>query len=283
MVHIGERSIHENVVLHLSTWLKVSLSTACGRPTRFSPSSKPWRGGPPSFILCSIFVDQHVFTPECMIQTITPLFALKYSKKTRTLRVFLCRFYNGLPLPDKMVSPTSLQTRNSTLRSGRPERAAAMFERALETVRKREGAKSFLTLSRCLFHAGEAKRQAGKLSLARAYLDEAANALSAERAAGESLTCGIALRDKTRRWFTFLPCPFRLATCINFIEKVETKPSLPGFTWAQAQIVLQGIRGSHLKHYSGYGRWPALVVIGGRRNSTIESIFAVFYDLCYWL
>lgn len=77
-----------------------------------------------------------------------------------------------------------------------------MFERALETVRKRLGAQSFLTLARCLFHAGEAKRQAGELKLARAYLDEAASVMSAERAAGESTTCEI--RGKTQRSFTFL-------------------------------------------------------------------------------
>lgn len=63
------------------------------------------------------------------------------------------------------------------------------FKRALETVQDRLRPQSPLTLARCLFNAGEAKRQAGDLATARAYLDEAANVISAERTAGEQTTC----------------------------------------------------------------------------------------------
>lgn len=83
------------------------------------------------------------------------------------------------------------QTQDSILRSGKPERAAATFERALETIQNRLRPQSSLTLARCLFNAGEAKRQAGDLAAAREYLDEAASVMSAERTAGERTTCTV--------------------------------------------------------------------------------------------
>lgn len=42
-----------------------------------------------------------------------------------------------------------------------------------------------LALARCHFHVGEAARQGGKLTTARAHLDEAAIALARVRADGE--------------------------------------------------------------------------------------------------
>lgn len=73
---------------------------------------------------------------------------------------------------------------NSVLRSGKPERAIIPFERALETARTKLGGQPRLTLARCLFHAGEARRQALDFVAARALLEEASALAATARAGG---------------------------------------------------------------------------------------------------
>lgn len=73
---------------------------------------------------------------------------------------------------------------DSVLRSGKPERAASIFERALDTVRDKLGGKPPLRLARCLFHVGEARRQAREFVAARDRLDEAASIVATGSAEG---------------------------------------------------------------------------------------------------
>lgn len=73
------------------------------------------------------------------------------------------------------------------------------FERALDTVRSGkmaygggdDGKKNppSLTLARCLFHAGEARRQSRDFSIASAFLEEAAGIIAAENSAGPQNVC----------------------------------------------------------------------------------------------
>lgn len=72
----------------------------------------------------------------------------------------------------------------SLLRSRKPKRAIALFERALKTAKTLDE-KPPLTLLRCIYHAGEAARQAKELSLAHARLEEAADLSSKRRTGGE--------------------------------------------------------------------------------------------------
>lgn len=83
---------------------------------------------------------------------------------------------------------------SSVLRSGKPERASVPFERALETVRSCKPAigggddgkniSSLLPLARCLFHAGEARRQNREFAIAQAFLEEAAAIITMKSSAG---------------------------------------------------------------------------------------------------
>lgn len=68
----------------------------------------------------------------------------------------------------------------SILRSGKPQRAVGLFERALDTARNKMGGNPPLTVARCMFHAGEAKRQAREFFAARALLEESAAIAAAE-------------------------------------------------------------------------------------------------------
>lgn len=84
---------------------------------------------------------------------------------------------------------------NSVLRSGKPERATIAFERALETARTSLGGRPRLTLARCLFHAGEARRQARDFGAARALLEEASALVAAASAGGCAGGRGFAEQD----------------------------------------------------------------------------------------
>lgn len=81
----------------------------------------------------------------------------------------------------------------SLLRSGKPGRASGPFERALATLRIGPGivgssggndGKAPLALARCLFHAGEARRQNREFHAANAFLEETADIVELESAAG---------------------------------------------------------------------------------------------------
>lgn len=68
------------------------------------------------------------------------------------------------------------------------------FERALNTARSGKltiggddngkNGPSLLTLARCLFHAGEARRQNREFGIANAFLEEAAAIVAMESSAG---------------------------------------------------------------------------------------------------
>ena len=78
--------------------------------------------------------------------------------------------------------------RISILRSGKPERATAPFDRALATARDQLGGEPPLTLARCLFHAGESRRQAGEFAAAGSLLEDAAVIVDREGTAGTICT-----------------------------------------------------------------------------------------------
>lgn len=80
---------------------------------------------------------------------------------------------------------------SSALRSGKPGRASESFERAVDIVRGVKttggndgGSPPPLALARCLFHAGEARRQNGELGVANTFLEEAAVIVATETSAG---------------------------------------------------------------------------------------------------
>eukprot|EP00903_Cladosiphon_okamuranus_P008920 g8538.t1 len=104
----------------------------------------------------------------------------------------------GRVLPPSPVFSVDMDTNFgiSVLRSGRPGRASVLFERALDTVRSGKlivgggdgggTTPALLTLARCLFHAGEARRQNRELGIANAFLEEAAAIVATESSAAES-------------------------------------------------------------------------------------------------
>lgn len=60
----------------------------------------------------------------------------------------------------------------------------APFDRALATARDQLGGEPPLALARCMFHAGESRRQAGELAAARSLLEDAAAVVDREGTAG---------------------------------------------------------------------------------------------------
>lgn len=89
----------------------------------------------------------------------------------------------------------------SVLRSGKPERASVLFEKALDTVRgammtDADGVRRHkfppLALARCLFHAGEARRQNREFHAASTFLEEAAAIVKTETSLGTHESHGAA-------------------------------------------------------------------------------------------
>lgn len=123
--------------------------------------------------------------------TIRPLF------QPKTACLFVCLWWVLFGLrASKKQTKTNLAAKwlSSILRSGKPERASAPFERALETVRSGQTAQGGdgagkktpppLTLARCLFHAGDARRQSRDFRAANAFLEEAAAIIATKTSAG---------------------------------------------------------------------------------------------------